>query len=195
MTATYPTDHPATAPRPNRLVRWTLALERSTAMDGAARLVAPVADALVRSPGRRAALQGRWAGHALHPVLVTLPLGTWTAVSVLDVMPSDAHRETAQTLTGLGVLAALPAAVTGLAEWADTNQRDSRTATAHALANSAALALYTLSWRARRGGRHARGALLAAGALGVSGVGGYLGGHLAQVRKVGSHHPAFTETS
>jgi hypothetical protein len=85
----------------------------------------------------------------------------------------------------------VPAAATDLAEWADANQRDRRTATVHAISNSVGLGLYLKSWRARRRGQHARGAALALGGLTAAGVGGYLGGHLTQVRKVGSHHPAY----
>ena len=63
----------------------------------------------------------------------------------------------------------------------------------HAAVNGAAVALYLASWAARRGDRHGRGVLLGLAGSSVLGVGGYLGGHLASARKVGSRHPAFAE--
>lgn len=85
----------------------------------------------------------------------------------------------------------MPDAGTGLAEFAGAGQCDRRTAAVHSLANSVGLVLYVRSWRARRRGEDRRGAALALGGLTATGVGGFLGGHLTQVRKVGSHHPAF----
>lgn len=173
-------------------VRAALAVERASALDPLTSALAPAAAALVGSPARRDALQGRWLGHSLHPLLVMVPLGSWTAVSLLDAVGGDDLRPAARLLTGFGILGALPSAVTGLAEYADANQRDRRTAAVHAVANSVGLACYARSWWLRRRGEHARGARLAAAGLGATSVGGFLGTHLAQARKVGSFHPAFS---
>ncbi len=193
MTATYPgqTTVSGSTARPPLLVRATLALENATALDPLTRAVEPLVDGLVSSPVRKDLLQGRWLGHALHPVLVMVPTGSWTAATVLDLVGGEGGRSAARTLVGLGVLTAVPSAWTGWAEWSDANQRDRRTATVHALVNATGIAAYTASWRARRKGDHRRGARLAAAGLAAVSVGGYLGGHLAQVRKVGSHHPAY----
>jgi hypothetical protein len=59
--------------------------------------------------------------------------------------------------------------------------------------NAAAIGVYAASWSARRKGRHGKGALLALAGAGVSGVGAYLGGHLAAARKVASHDPAYDD--
>ena len=190
MTATYP-DEPGGGGEPGPLVRAVLALEQTRAIDPLARAIAPLAEAVVGSGRRRDLLQGRWLGHSAHPVLVTVPLGMWTGVSMLDLFGNDdATRDTARTLTGWGILFALPSALTGLAEWIGTNQRDRRTATIHALSNATALACYVASWRARGRGDQRRGAVLAAVGYGTANVGGFLGGHLTEGRKVGSHHPA-----
>lgn len=194
MSATYPADATASGDptaSPNPLVRATLALERATVLDHLTRAVEPVANAVVSSPRRRDLLQGRWLGHAVHPVLVLVPVGAWTSATLLDVVGGQEGRSAARTLTGIGVLSFVPAALTGWAEWADANQRDRRTATVHALSNATGAWCYAASWRARRRGDHGRGARLAAAGLTAVSVGGYLGGHLAQVRKVGSHHPAY----
>ena len=184
----------AAAGPPNVLHRAVLAIEQATALDAASRAVAPLAEALVGSPLRRNVLQGHWLGHALHPVLVIAPLGSWTSVSVLDLVGGVSARPAARTLTGFGILAAVPAAVTGLAEWQNAGPRDRRTATVHAAVNTVSLVLYVQSWRARRRGRHESGARLATAGLTVAGVGGFLGTHLAQARKLGSRHPVFADS-
>ena len=55
-------------------------------------------------------LSGTPLGHPLHPLLVAIPLGSWTSALLLDVLGEE---EAAQTLTGLGVLAAIPTAARG----------------------------------------------------------------------------------
>lgn len=191
MTATYPDDRP-TGPVPEpwivRAPRW---IEGATVLDPAARAVTALAEAVVGRGRRRDLLQGRWLGHALHPLLITVPVGAWTSVSVLDLTGGPGSRDAARTLTGLGLVAAAPSVVTGWAELLDTSARDRRTTTVHAAANSVGLVLYARSWAARRAGRHLAGAGLAAAGLTAVSAGGFLGGHLTQARKVGSHHPSF----
>ncbi len=176
------------------IVQWTKGLEQSTGLDAVVAKVQPLADALLAEPGRAAALRGMWLGHAVHPLLTDVPLGAWTSAMVLDVIGGRASRPAAQRLTAFGVLAALPTAITGWAEWgAVAGQREKRVGVVHAAANNVGVLLYFASWRARRRGRHATGMLLAlAGGVGV-GVGGYLGGHLTEARKVASRHPAYDD--
>jgi hypothetical protein len=196
MTATYPHDNSSSirqVTRPHVLVRAALAVERATWLDPLTRLVAPLADAAVATPGRRDFLQGRWLGHSAHPFFVTVPLGVWTGVAALDMFGRASTREACRTLTGFGVLLAVPSALTGLAEWTGTNTRDRRTATVHALTNTVGVALYARSWLARRRGQHVRGVVLAQAGYAVVTVGGFLGGHLTEGRKVGSHHPAIAQ--
>ena len=183
-----------TTPEPNAAVRAAFAVERAAWIDPLAKVIEPAANAVVASPGRRDLLQGRWLSHSAHPFFVTVPLGMWTGVSALDVFAGARTRDTCRTLTGLGVLAAVPSALTGLAEWAGTSSdRDRRTASVHAVANSAGVVLYARSWLARRRGEHRRGALLAATGYACVNVGGFLGGHLTEARKVASRHPALAD--
>ena len=177
------------------IVQWTKRLEAATALDGMAERLQPLADALVADPDRAAALRGMWLGHAVHPLLTDLPLGAWVSATVLDLVGGRTSRPAAQRLIGFGVLAAVPTAVTGVAEWASTQGGERRVGVAHAAANETALLLYVLSWRARRRGRHGRGVLLGFAAGLALGVGGYLGGHLTEARKVASRHPAYADGS
>ena len=161
------------------------------ALDQVVRAVRPLADALVADPLRGNVLRGTWLGHALHPLLTDVPIGFWTSAVTLDLVGGPAARPSATRLVGLGVLAAVPTAVTWWAEWAGTGQREQRVGVVHAVSNVTALALFAGSWLARRRGDHARGTALGLVASGALGAGGYLGGHLATARKVGSRHPAF----
>lgn len=174
-----------------KVVDWTRRVEEARGLDRVARLVQPAADALVADPHRRDLLQGMWLGHALHPVLTDLPIGFWTSVNVLDLVGGKQSRPAADRLLVMGLLSALPTALTGLAEWATTAGREQRVGVVHAGANTVALGLYTASWRARRRDRHARGVLLALAGSASAAAGGYLGGHLTAVRKVSSRHPGF----
>ena len=132
------------------------------------------------------ALRGTWFGHAVHPLLTDFPLGAWTCTSLLDLFGGRRSRPAAEGLLAFGVVAAAPTAVTGLAEWQTTRGNARRVGVAHALVNSTAWALYGSSLVSRRRGRHATGILLglAGGATAI--VGGYLGGHLSLVEKVGT---------
>ena len=140
---------------------------------------------LASGPGGPA-LRGEWLGHALHPLLTDIPLGCWTSASVLDVLGGKAARPAAQRLVGLGVLTALPTALSGLVDLAAVDDRRLRRVGAvHASGNSVALLTYLMSWRARRHDHHLRGALLALAGGTVATFTGYLGGHLSFGRGVG----------
>jgi uncharacterized membrane protein len=166
-------------------------IESNSGLDPLVARFRPLADALVADPARADALRGKWLGHALHPLLTDLPIGFWTSALVLDLAGGPTSRAAATRLVGLGLLTALPTAVTGWAEWSTIGQREQRVGVVHANANVVALILFTASWRARRRGAYKRGKSLALVGASVLGFGGYLGGHLVSARKVSSRHPVF----
>lgn len=151
----------------------------------------------ILGPGRlKDALSGTFLGHALHPLLTDLPIGTWTSASILDLAGGEDSEKAAQRLIGAGILAAVPTAVTGYSDWADTEMASDsarRVGLVHAAANVTALSLYTASYLARRRGHHGRGVALGLVASGALGVGGHLGGHLAYVEGVGVAQTTFEE--
>jgi nitrite reductase/ring-hydroxylating ferredoxin subunit len=110
---------------------------------------------------------------------------------VLDFLGGKSSRRAAQRLVGLGILSAIPTAVTGAADWSDTDTRDKRVGVVHGVLNTAALLAFASSWRARHQHRHLRGVAL--GLLGgtLATAGAYLGGHLVDARGVGVAHTAF----
>lgn len=174
-------------------VGWVRSVERAESLDGVVKILRPLGAALVADPRRRDLLQGMWLGHAVHPVLTDVTLGFWTSANTLDLIGGRQSRPAADRLLALGILSALPTALTGLAEWTATGGREQRVGVVHAVANTVALTLYTASWRARARDRRARGVALALAGTAAAGVGGLLGGHLAAVRGVSSRHPGFEE--
>ncbi len=166
-------------------------LEGAESLDPAVNTLGKVADAVVPVGPVEDVLTGRWQGHAAHPFLTDLPIGFWTSASVLDIVGGRSGRKAADRLLALGVLSALPTVATGLAEWKGARPTEQRVGVVHAAANSVGLALYSASYVARKRGRRARGVAYALAGMGAATIGGYLGGHLAVARKVGTRDPTF----
>lgn len=143
-------------------------------------------------------LQGRGImSHPIHVALVHLPLGFWEGSAIFDWMSRRKgwqHLSEASYYSNLvGILVAVPTALTGVAEWADIPQDHPswQVATTHAILNDLALGLAVYNWLTRRnrlGHRSDRANLLAstvvAGTLGVS---AWLGGLLVYDYGYGVH--------
>jgi nitrite reductase/ring-hydroxylating ferredoxin subunit len=135
-------------------------------------------------------LHGTWLGHPLHPVLVQLPVGSWTAAGLLDALPP--MRPAATLLIGTGVTAAVPAAVSGAADWAEQDVGVRRLGAVHAALNAAALGLYVGSLAARAGGRGGLGRVLSYSGLGIASASAAIGGHMSYALSSGASHAATT---
>jgi nitrite reductase/ring-hydroxylating ferredoxin subunit/uncharacterized membrane protein len=137
-------------------------------------------------------LHGVWLGHSLHAVLVEIPVGSWSAAALFDLIAlasgSDKAEWAADALITLGVASAVPAAMAGMADYSAIKQDSAASAGAHALLNSTALGLFLLSLAARRGGRRGAGVLLSLGALTVAGSSAWLGGDMVYRQRVGVNH-------
>ncbi len=143
----------------------------------------------------RDALHGStWLGHPLHPLLVTVPIGSWTLALGLDILAAlglargEGETRAAEVALKTGAAGAVAAAAAGLFDWQYTDGRDRRTGLVHGAANSAALALHLLSLSLRRRGRlsHGRTASLIGWVSMFAGA--YLGGHLVYRHRVGVDH-------
>lgn len=140
--------------------------------------------------GPRDLLYGTWLGHPLHAAVVTVPLGSWSAMMVFDVMGEE---RAADLCLGLGLASAVGAAVTGAAQWQDTTSQEEprRLGALHALLNVAATSLMAGSWVLRKRGRRDAGYVLSTAGLGVSLASAWLGGELAYSLGIGVDHAAF----
>jgi nitrite reductase/ring-hydroxylating ferredoxin subunit len=147
-------------------------------------------------PGRlRDGLNGVWLGHPVHPALVQAPLGAWLSAAVLDgwqsvdawrgASPRPASEQAARRLAAFGVLAVVPAVLTGAADWSEQHEQQMRVGVVHMLAVTAAAGLYGASLAA---GDPRRGRALRFAGLATAGAGGLLGGHIAFRQAGGANH-------
>jgi nitrite reductase/ring-hydroxylating ferredoxin subunit len=136
----------------------------------------PVQEAVSSVPQPiRDVLDGVWFGNPLHPALTDVPLGAWSAAFALDLVGSDA----ADQALAVGILGAVPAALTGLNDWSHLKDDARRIGIVHALVNTAGLTLNVLSLAARRGGHRGLGRALSGVAYAGALFSAHLGGHLS----------------
>jgi len=145
-------------------------------------------NAALRPQAFKDLLHGTWLGHALHPVLVQVPVGSWVSAGVLDAVPP--LRPAATVLIGTGVAAAVPAALSGAADWSEQDTGVRRLGALHAVANTAALGLYVGSLVARRNGRGTLGRVLSYSGLGIAAGSAAVGGHMSYAQSSGASHSA-----
>jgi nitrite reductase/ring-hydroxylating ferredoxin subunit/uncharacterized membrane protein len=145
-------------------------------------------NAALRPQALKDLLHGTWLGHPIHPVLVQVPVGSWVSAGVLDAVPP--LRPAATVLIGTGVAAAVPAALTGAADWSEQDTGVRRLGAMHAVANVAALGLYVGSLVARSRGRQTLGLVLSYSGLGIATGSAAVGGHMSYAQSSGASHSA-----
>jgi nitrite reductase/ring-hydroxylating ferredoxin subunit/uncharacterized membrane protein len=163
-------------------------LERAQVLD---RPISALSRAVVRAlpQGKRTdALHGVPFGQPAHPALVRVPLGCWTSAVLLDLFGGRGTARASALLTAAGVLAAPPAAATGLADWSALHQHQQRVGLVHAAAQAAASAMFASALLARAAGQPGKGRLLSVSGLVLASAGTYLGGHLALRLGAGASH-------
>lgn len=175
------------------LDRGSRRIERMSQLDPIADRLSALARPVLPDGPIRDAASGTPIGHPAHPALVAVPMGAWLAAGYLDIAGPAGSRPIAQRLIGLGVLAAVPTAATGISDWLDTEGAERRVGLAHWALNYTAISFYAGSWLARRRGRHGTGTALAVVGMSVLGAGGWLGGHLAYALGVGVDTTAFQQ--
>lgn len=165
-------------------------IERLGALDALGKKATLAFSGVVR-PGRvKDLLSGTWMGHPAHPMLTDVSIGAWLSAMVLDA--TGHHGEAADRLVGVGTLAAVPTALTGLNDLADVVDPEERAiGVAHALGNVTAVVLYGASYLARRRDRRDIGTALALAGTAAVTVSGFLGGHLSYRRGIGVARTAF----
>jgi nitrite reductase/ring-hydroxylating ferredoxin subunit/uncharacterized membrane protein len=178
--------------------RWTEPAIRALGLSGRLNSVGKWASnafyRMVKTGKVKDVLAGTWMAHPMHPMLTDLTIGAWTSASLLDVLGGEKARPGADMLAGAGILAAIPTAVSGLSDLTDIVDDQQRSiATAHALANIGALALWILSYTARKTRNRRVGMALSIAGTGVMTGAGFLGGHLSFREGVGVDHTAFEQ--
>jgi len=132
-------------------------------------------------------LDGKWLGAPLHAGLTDVPVGALTTAVALDL----AGRREADAALTVGVLGAVPAALTGLADWRYLRGEQKRIGTVHALLNVTGLLFHVGSLAARRGGRRGLGRTLLLVGYGINATAAHIGGQLSFGLGVRVNHVAF----
>jgi uncharacterized membrane protein len=145
---------------------------------------APIPEAAKRP---RNALAGSY-GHPIHPILVTIPIGTWSASLIFDIVSKSrddgaAFAQGSHWLIGIGILGALLAAIFGAIDLSGIPRGTVayRTGLTHMGLNLTVVALYVINYFVR-GGDSTVGTLpliLSIVGLALLGASGFLGGKLA----------------
>lgn len=148
----------------------------------------------------KSALNGTPFRHRMHPAIIIVPLGAWTTAFVFDLMDGfvsetdkGAYRKGADAAIALGIIGALPAAKTGLADWVDLYGHRRRVGMAHALLNVTALACYggSLALRLANGDRRGEARALSGLGYGLVALGGSIGGELVYTLGVNVPHTIY----
>lgn len=171
-------------------------LESVEALDAPGKAVGEKVRGVLGPGALKDALSGTWLGHALHPMLTDVTIGSFVSASLLDVLGGDDDGRAAQRLIAIGLAAYGPTAVTGVSDWADTelgDERVRRVGLAHAATNATAFLFFASSLAARRAGRQGRGKALGFAGVTALAAGGYLGAHMSFFQGVGPNQTAFDQ--
>ncbi|MBX7269431.1 DUF2231 domain-containing protein [Micromonospora sp. Llam7] len=144
-------------------------------------------------------------GHPVHPMLVMFPVALLVTAVLFDIVDTvggpDFLGEVAYWNLTVGLIGGLLAAAAGVFDLLaiPTGTRAKRVALTHAAANVAMILLFAAVWvvRLNADSRAAGGALIAIEvvALGILGVGAWLGGELVDRLGVGVDHDANLDAS
>jgi nitrite reductase/ring-hydroxylating ferredoxin subunit/uncharacterized membrane protein len=123
---------------------------------------------------------GRWLGHPLHSATTDVPIGALTVAIVLDLLN---YRAAADVTLVVGVIFLVLAAVSGAADYTDTDGTALVRATVHSTLMVVALVIYLVSIIVRSGNPDDRTFAVASSIVGyvVLIAGAYVGGDVVYV--------------
>lgn len=137
------------------------------------------------------ALHGVPLGHPLHPAITDVPVGSWAVAATLDtldLMGESKYQAGADAAVMIGLVSAIPAALSGLTDWGETHSKPQRVGIVHGLLNMGAVALYAGSYAARKSNQRPLGRWLGFVAFGLVFASSYLGGEMSYSQKIGVNH-------
>jgi uncharacterized membrane protein len=138
-------------------------------------------------------------GHAVHPILVTFPLGLLATSVIFDLLHvatgTPRWAEVAFWMMASGVIAGLVAALPGLIDWwsIPRNTRAFKIGLLHGCGNVIVVALFGTSVLLRKDAPQSPSTLavaLAVAGFGLAGITGWLGGELVERLADGRAHHA-----
>src|SRR5437660_7644452 len=114
------------------------AVESAEVLDKPAKALGKKIRDVVSGGPLKDALSGTWLGHAVHPMLTDVVIGSFAGASLLDLLAPDSDGVASERLIALGLAAYLPTAAAGANDWADTEIVDDairRAGLVHAASN------------------------------------------------------------
>jgi nitrite reductase/ring-hydroxylating ferredoxin subunit/uncharacterized membrane protein len=137
-------------------------------------------------------LHGTGLGHPIHPAITDIPLGAWTVALAFDMIETlngdDSLAAGADSAIMIGLVGAVSAASTGIADWQTLDTKPLRIGFLHGLLNITATLLYAASLLLRRSGDRAAGRGLAFAGYSIALTAAYLGGDLVYRDRIGVSH-------
>jgi nitrite reductase/ring-hydroxylating ferredoxin subunit/uncharacterized membrane protein len=164
-------------------------------------LLRPLTGATQKPPRfLKSLLSGTLLGHPLHPAITDIPIGAWTLTVILDIIWLISPGANAWAARGalvaliVGLIAALGALITGMADWSDTYGAERTVGLYHGLLNTLAFILYLISFIVRLVAPSSESII--ATVLGFIGfiallIAGFLGGDLVFVKGTNVNHTAW----
>jgi uncharacterized membrane protein len=143
--------------------------------------------------------RARFLGHAMHPMLVTIPLGVLSTAIVFDVIHLvDGEPRWADVsfwMITAGIIGGVVAAIPGLIDWLaiPRGTRARRIGLLHGLGNLVVLGAFVASWLMRRadpGHPPTEAVIVAIAGFALAGVTAWLGGELIERLGVAVHEGA-----
>src|SRR5947209_13182859 len=101
-------------------------VENAQLLDGPAQAIGSAVRKLIPGGPVKDALSGTWLGHAAHPMLTDVVIGSFLSATALDLVGGPDSAPASERLIALGIAAYGPTALTGLNDWADTEIADDR---------------------------------------------------------------------
>jgi uncharacterized membrane protein len=101
--------------------------------------------------------RAKLAGHAIHPMLITLPLGLLGTAVIFDIIQAFSDEPDLAVasfyMIAAGIIGGLLAAVFGLIDWLaiPAGTRAKRIGALHGIGNVVVVVLFAVSWLLRRG--------------------------------------------
>lgn len=158
-------------------------VEDIESLDAPAASASRTAERVIDRRGIARALRGSWLGHPVHPLLITIPIGSWMLSAVFDVMFKDVTA--ARRLIAAGLAATPPTVLAGWADYTLLDRRQQRVGVVHATSNAVGVILFALAYRAYRRERNRAARIYTLLGLTAISVGGALGGHLSYAQGAG----------
>src|SRR4051812_44840032 len=100
------------------------AIENASLLDQPGKTVGKTVRSAISPGALKDAISGTWLGHALHPMLTDVVIGSFTSATVLDLVGGDEDGKAASRLISVGIAAYGPTALTGVNDWADSEPAD-----------------------------------------------------------------------